>query len=115
MPLELQLIQLKAMLTMGTEAEDYRETLVRLYLERRLGDIWPLTLAMSEDKQLARRFIDEFQRRLFDERNLVMRDRALPLIEKGGAFIAVGALHLSGDTGLVALLRLTRLKVTPVD
>ena len=40
---------------------------------------------------------------------------ALPLIEEGGAFIAVGALHLSGDTGLVALLRRTGYKVTPVD
>ena len=41
MPLELQLLQLKAMLTMGAEAEDYEETFVRLYLGRRLGDIWP--------------------------------------------------------------------------
>jgi uncharacterized protein YbaP (TraB family) len=115
MPLELQLVQLKAMLTIDAEAEDYHETLVRLYLERRLGETWPLMLALSEDKQIARRLVDDFQRRLLDERNLVMRDRALPLIEKGGAFIAVGALHLSGDTGLVALLRLTGYKVTPVD
>ena len=41
MPLELQLLQFKAMLTMGAEAEDYEETFVRLYLGRRLGDIWP--------------------------------------------------------------------------
>jgi uncharacterized protein YbaP (TraB family) len=112
--LELQLIELKGILTMRGEAEDYRETLVRLYLERRVGEMWPLMLALSEDKPIARRFIDHNQRRL-DERNRVMRDRALPLIEKGGAFIAVGVLHLSGDTGLVALLRVTGYKVTPVD
>ncbi len=34
-----------------------------------------------------------------------MRDAALPLLEKGGAFIAIGALHLPGSDGLVALLR----------
>jgi uncharacterized protein len=114
-PLELQLVQLKATLTMDGEAEDYHETLVRLYLERRLGEALPLVLAMSEDKQIPRRSIDDFQKRVLDERNLVMRDRALPFIEKGGAFIAVGALHLSGDTGLVALLRLTGYNVTPID
>lgn len=73
MPLELQLIRLKAILAMDAEAEDYEETLVRLYLERRLGDIWPLMLALSEDKEIARRFIDDFQKRLLDERNLVIR------------------------------------------
>ena len=89
--------------------------MVRLYLERRLGETWPLILAMSEDKEIARRVIDDVQLRLVNERNLVMRDRALPYIERGGVFVAVGALHLSGDGGLVTLLRQRGYVVTPVD
>ena len=40
---------------------------------------------------------------------------ALPLLEKGNAFIAVGALHLPGAEGLVELFRQSGYKVTPVN
>ena len=32
-----------------------------------------------------------------------MHDRALPLLKKGGAFIAIGAAHLPGKEGLLSL------------
>jgi uncharacterized protein YbaP (TraB family) len=44
-----------------------------------------------------------------------MRDAAGPLLDEGGVFIAVGALHLSGEKGLVALLREAGYTVTPVE
>lgn len=34
-----------------------------------------------------------------------MAERAAPLLEKGGAFIAVGALHLPGKEGLIERFR----------
>ena len=52
---------------------------------------------------------------LIDERNLRMRDRLLPILEKGDAFVAVGAMHLSGETGLVELLRQSGYTVTRAD
>lgn len=45
-----------------------------------------------------------FIERLITLRNHRMRDRALPLLKKGGAFIAVGAAHLPGREGLLQLL-----------
>ena len=38
-------------------------------------------------------------------RNRTMAERAMPFIDAGGAFIAVGALHLPGEEGLIELLR----------
>ena len=43
-----------------------------------------------------------------------MAERAAPLLAAGGAFIAVGALHLSGKDGLVERFRATGYKVTKV-
>jgi uncharacterized protein len=48
-------------------------------------------------------------------RNLGMRDKALPLLAEGGAFIGVGALHLPGRQGLVALFREAGYTVTAVE
>ena len=48
---------------------------------------------------------DEFTRLLLVSRNEVMATRAAPLLAGGGAFIAVGALHLSGKSGLIERIR----------
>lgn len=49
------------------------------------------------------------------KRKKVMAERVLPLLEKGHAAIAVGALYLPGEEGLVELLRKAGYKVAPVN
>jgi uncharacterized protein YbaP (TraB family) len=48
------------------------------------------------------------------ERNHTMVRRALPWLQEGGLLIAVGALHLPGEQGLVELLRDQGMTVTPL-
>jgi len=50
------------------------------------------------------RLAQELQRRLIVDRNRRMAERMEPYLRRGGAFIAVGALHLAGEQGLVRLL-----------
>jgi hypothetical protein len=50
--------------------------------------------------------------RLLDERNIRMADRADVLLKNGRAFIAVGALHLYGERGVLALLANRGYRVT---
>ena len=47
----------------------------------------------------------QFGRRLLQERSARFADRMVPWIEKGGTFFAVGAAHLPGADGVIALLR----------
>ena len=44
-----------------------------------------------------------------------MIQRMLPRIEAGGAFVAVGALHLAGPTGMVRQLRERGYRLTPME
>ena len=44
-----------------------------------------------------------------------MATRLAPLLAQGGVFVAVGALHLPGETGLVEALRGAGWRVTRAD
>ena len=85
---------------------DMRETMTQAYIGDRLDTLTVLSkvseiLSGEAPGAESRRFT----RSLLDDRNLVMRDQSRSLLEKGGAFIAVGALHLPGEAGLVNLYR----------
>ncbi len=76
--------------------------LLAAYKHRDLAALEALseTSMKTGDQRLAR----DFQQRLILDRNRRMAERMQEHLQAGGAFIAVGALHLPGDEGLVELL-----------
>jgi uncharacterized protein YbaP (TraB family) len=48
-------------------------------------------------------------------RNSQMRDRALPILQHGCAFIAVGAAHLPGKDGLLSLFEKAGYQVETIE
>jgi uncharacterized protein YbaP (TraB family) len=48
---------------------------------------------------------DIFMDRINDQRNIRMVKRMTPILEAGGGFIAVGTLHLTGNNGILKLLK----------
>ncbi len=94
--------------------DDVYATMLRLYRESRPAEILPISDAlgdMSEDERAAE---DEFTRLLLVGRNATMAEHMAPLLKDGGAFIAVGALHLPGKEGLIERLRAQGYTVTKV-
>ncbi|UHD18383.1 TraB/GumN family protein [Thiocapsa bogorovii] len=86
------------------------EALTAAYLKRDIDELQRLSeqhLADSDPRLAAL-----FQRVVIDSRNLRMVERMAPLLDEGGWFIAIGALHLPGDQGVVALLRQRNHRVT---
>ncbi len=78
---------------------DMRETMTLAYAADRLGEVQALgRIAEVLSGQPASGESQRFTRSLLDDRNVVMRDNSKALLAKGGAFIAVGALHLPGRT-----------------
>jgi uncharacterized protein YbaP (TraB family) len=58
--------------------------------------------------------MDSFVDNLIDRRNLLMVERMAMRLAEGNAFIAVGALHLPGDQGILHLLEQQGYKVRPL-
>ena len=84
--------------------EDVHETLIRRYLESRTGAILAISRLGLPIPGLERPLPPIVREAVIDARNRRMRDRALPLLKRGGAVIAVGAAHLPGEQGLARLI-----------
>jgi uncharacterized protein YbaP (TraB family) len=112
---DLQVAWLKASIELRPRTDDISETISELYRFRRLDAVWPLTKEMAPESGLDETTLDSLRVALVDKRNVRMLDRALPLINDGGAFIAVGAMHQIGPHGLVALLREKGFTLTAIE
>jgi len=88
--------------------------MVRLYRDGRPAEmiavVDALPMLTAEERAAERRFDDM----LLVGRNQTMAERAAPLVAEGGAFIAVGALHLPGKSGLIARFRAMGYRVVNV-
>ncbi len=85
--------------------DDAYATLLRLYRDKRPAEMLAVADVMPGLTPEERAAEDAFTRLLLVGRNEVMAARAAPLLAAGGAFIAVGALHLSGKNGLIERFR----------
>jgi len=88
--------------------------LVEAYLARDLAGLWRISEESGGEGAEAQRLRAVFARRLLEERNTRMVERSEARLREGRAFIAVGALHLYGDAGVLALLEKRGWRVTRV-
>ncbi|MGF1552204.1 MAG: TraB/GumN family protein [Paracoccaceae bacterium] len=99
--------------------EDVRATLLGAYAEGEVGLLAAFgdRLARTRTAQTSEegaRLAEAFAERLLVGRNRAWMDPLEAALADGGAFVAVGALHLPGEDGLVALLRERGYAVEPV-
>ncbi len=87
------------------------EEMIGRYLAR---DIAALAEAGAKHKPDDDRLYRSVMDRLLTRRNTRMAARLGPILREGNAFVAVGAAHLPGDTGLLNLLEKAGYRVTRV-
>lgn len=114
-PDDQQIQMLKVGLKYVDRTDDMMETLVQMYLRRGLGAALPFQIALAAKHGVPETAFEGFKQSLLIVRNKRMMETAAPMFEKGGVMIAVGALHLSGETGLVALARNAGYAVTKIE
>jgi len=98
--------------------EDFFAMLLNLYAAGEPVAINEISIYMSEKLNPdfdARGFNQALMADLLDRRNRAWMDDLLPHLQAGNAFVGVGALHLPGEVGLVALLRAEGWTVTRLD
>ncbi|MBY6205046.1 TraB/GumN family protein [Halomonas denitrificans] len=88
------------------------EALIQAYLARDSERL--RALAERELERMGPEIRARFEAEGIVARNRRMAERAAPLYDRGGTLVAVGALHLPGEYGLVELLRSRGYVVEPV-
>jgi len=90
------------------------ERLIERYLRRDLAGMARISEESGGRGEDAKRLYEVFARRLIYERNTRMVTRMEPHLGQGGAFVAVGALHLHGERGVLSQLERRGWRVTRV-
>ena len=109
---EDQIQMLGTTLDQAAQIEQVFAALRDAYLARDLAAIYDImNAAKAEDESGA---VLRFEQRLLVERNRRMVERMAGLLQEGNAFVAVGALHLPGEQGVLQLLADAGYAVKPV-
>jgi len=87
------------------------EEMKEFYLQR---DLNGLLNASAQHPYADEPVYKELNKKLLTDRNKIMIDRMQSVLQEGGAFIAIGALHLPGDDGVIAGLSQQGYKITAI-
>ncbi len=109
MSLPDQIILLKDAIRTAETSSEVIEELAQAYLQR---DLAALLALQDKHKPADARVQAEMEQRLLTRRNNAMAERMRERLKEGNAFIAVGALHLPGDNGLLQLLTTAGYRLT---
>lgn len=104
--LDEQAEMLLEMLNEEGKKKDPSEELIKWYAK---GDIQRMA-EMADEME----YSSDFSEGLITDRNVKMADRMVPLIQKQSTFVAVGALHLPGEEGILTLLEEKGYTVKPI-
>lgn len=110
---EDQLALLDLTLEMHSQVETEFNKMRNAWLAGDLGGLYDVAMDMPATDSPG--LVENFVTRLIQERNYRMAERITPLLDQGNALIAVGALHLPGEEGLLSLLEQQGYMVSPVE
>ena len=110
---EDQLALLDLTLDMHPQVETEFNKMRNAWLAGDLGGLYDAAMDLPATDSSG--LVENFVTRLVQERNYRMAERITPLLDQGNALIAVGALHLPGEEGVLALLEEAGYVVSPAE
>ncbi|WP_035053342.1 TraB/GumN family protein [Andreprevotia chitinilytica] len=116
-PQDKQIVLLNSLIDGQDKLEGYYKKLIALYIKRDLDGMMQFADQQEEVDfpKADRAYFDNWSKTtLIGNRNVRMAERMQTLLSQGNSFIAVGAAHLPGKNGLVALLKAQGYTLTPI-
>jgi uncharacterized protein YbaP (TraB family) len=115
LPIAFHVQGLVETLRLGDGIDDVIETMIGIYLSGDTGMFWPFFREALPSGEAGASGYSAFEETMITARNGVMAREARPFLDKGRAFVAVGALHLPGTDGVIEQLRRDGYAVTRAD
>lgn len=112
-PMDFHMKGLVETLKLGDRIDDVIETMIVLYKREETGMFSPLFRKVLPSGGEDAAGYATFEEKMVTSRNAVMAEHALPILARGNAFVAVGAMHLPGGEGLVEKFRRAGYAVSP--
>lgn len=112
-PLEGQALVMRETLAAHARFRELNEATLRLYREQDLQGLMRYLTTSIPLSEPAKALDDRSTHCVIDERNRVLAERLEPLLETRIAFVAIGALHLTGGDGVLARLVRRGYRVVP--
>jgi len=114
-PLADQILLLEQIVKDPPALDTQLAQLTEKYLAHDIGGLLALSREFDDATPQGQKSAEAFLGRLIDDRNVSMVERMLPHLRQGSAFIAIGALHLPGEKGILQLLTERGYTVSVVD
>ena len=109
-----QMVMLRAVLKRTPEQKEADfERLMTAYLDGDADKISALDEQITGG-MLPQALWAKMRKKLLDDRNVVMAKRTIEMANAAPVFIAVGASHLAGDSGLITAFKKAGYKLTPI-
>ena len=115
MPIEAQVALLKFTVQSYDEMRSIIDRMLEAYLEQDLKAMYQISTSFIPDAPENDQWRQIYVKHVIEIRNIVMEHYMRKPMRLGDTFIAVGAVHLYGDKGVLALIEKDGYTVTKVD
>ncbi len=103
-PLDKQIDGLRMMLSMKMENDAELTTMVERYFQGKAREVVEFSRLTLEEKNIPVELFDELMQGILEDRNIAWEPKIVELVDGKNAVLAVGAAHLSGETGVLRAL-----------
>lgn len=115
MPLEAQVALLKFTVDSYEVMRDIIDDMLNAYLKQDLREMYHISTRFIPDEPENKQWRDIYLKHVIEIRNIVMEHYMRAPMRRKDTFIAVGAVHLYGDKGVLALMEKDGYTVSRVD
>jgi uncharacterized protein YbaP (TraB family) len=115
MPIDAQVALLKFTVASYAEMQDIIDDMLEAYLKQDLKAMYQISTRFIPDEPENQQWRDIYLKHVIEIRNIVMGHYMRKPMREKDAFIAVGAVHLYGEKGVLALIEKDGYTVSRVD